>query len=599
MKNHSLAIIGSGPTSIYCLKNILDNSEKLLSQFQSISIFEKSEKMGYGMPYNPDTTDIYNLANISSEEIPELFQTFANWLRDQDTTYLKALNVTKFPIVDSEVYSRIALGNYFHNQFTTLVCKLKSVGFDVKVFPNQEVIDIKIINNERPQIITQESKYNFSKIVIATGHQWKNNDEPNFGYFDTPWPIKKILPQPHTFYNLEIGILGASLSAFDVVSSLAHRHGTFSEKSGKLTFQLSEGAEKFKIMLHSFDGWLPHLQYEQEEPFREIYRHTTRETLLKLRDKNGYLKLEDFFNKIGKPALIKAFQKDENKKLVALLKKPTFYFRDFIDEMSEAHEYIDSFEGMKKEIIKAKDSVENKKPIHWMEVLDDLMYCLNFHAELLSAEDHLFFNNEVKPFLMSVIAAFPLNSAHILLALHDANVIDLIAGKVEILNSDSNLKETRIKIISDDNSTVEKTYKMFINCSGNDKVNLDNYPFNGLKNTKNITKALAKFEFVESLEDIDDSSNVIQINNELFLSIGGITVDNTYRIINEKGEGNPNVYNIAFTHIGGCRPYSYGLQACHATSTIMVNSWLSINNKIQKPTSIEIISKIYDAADDL
>ena len=36
----------------------------------------------------------------------------------------------------------------------------------------------------------------------------------------------------------------------------------------------------FKIFLHSSQGWLP---YEQEEPFREIYRRVDRNTLLSLR----------------------------------------------------------------------------------------------------------------------------------------------------------------------------------------------------------------------------------------------------------------------------------------------------------------------------
>ena len=36
------------------------------------------------------------------------------------------------------------------------------------------------------------------------------------------------------FYNYPIGILGASLSAFDVVSSLTHRHGKFVEEKGVL-----------------------------------------------------------------------------------------------------------------------------------------------------------------------------------------------------------------------------------------------------------------------------------------------------------------------------------------------------------------------------
>ena len=88
-----------------------------------------------------------------------------------------------------------------------------------------------------------------------------------------------------------IGTLGASLSAFDVVSSLSHRHGKFTHRGGKLSYEPYPGADRFKISLHSAKGWLPHLQYEQEEAFREIYRHIDRDTMLALNNKSGFLSL--------------------------------------------------------------------------------------------------------------------------------------------------------------------------------------------------------------------------------------------------------------------------------------------------------------------
>ena len=189
---------------------------------------------------------------------------------------------------------------------------------------------------------------------------------------------------------------------------------------------------------------MPHLQYEQEEPLREIYRHCSREKLLGLRNHDGTLNIDTFFNTVCKPALIKAFSKDKNKAMVKHLKNNSYSFKNFIETMVESHEYVDCFDGMKKELPEAKDSVIKKNPIHWMETLDDLMYALNYHIEWLSAEDNLFFNKTVKPFLMSVIAALPLESAKILLALHEANVIDLVAGKVSNIDTSNHI--TRIKI---------------------------------------------------------------------------------------------------------------------------------------------------------
>lgn len=597
MKTIKLAIIGSGATCIYCLKHILEHSKQLLKQFTCISIFEKEDTLGYGMPYNPKTTDIYNLSNISSEEIPELPQTFANWLRAQNKEVLKQLNVTRFPIEDSEVYSRIALGDYFNAQFNILIHQLKNVGFTVETFVNCEITDIKIKN--KIQLLSNEKTFEVSKAVIATGHRWQNNDAPKSGYYSTPWPIKKILPKPNQYYNYEIGILGASLSAFDVVSSLAHRHGTFKTIGNNLIFQPHKKAKNFKITLHSAEGWLPHLQYEQEEAFRQIYRYTTREQILSLCNKAGFLRIETFFDVIGRPPLIKAFEKDHNLRMSKLLKHPKFSFKNFIDDMADKHEYNDSFIGMKKEMVKAKDSVENDKPIHWMETLDDLMYCLNFHAELMPAEDHIFFKNEIKPFLMSVIAALPLSSAKILLALYDAKVIDLIAGKVEIKNTHKTTHQTEIEILKPDETTTSKSYQLFINCSGNDNVELENYPFKSLVKSGIVRKARAKFDANTNVDQSIETTDVFSNSDGMFLYNGGIDIDSAYRFIDQNNDVTPHLYNISFTHTLGCRPYSYGLQACDASSAIVVESWLFSKIKDHKPTSVETISKIYKETDEL
>ena len=55
----------------------------------------------------------------------------------------------------------------------------------------------------------------------------------------------------------------------------------------------------------------------------------------------------------------------------------------------------------------SEESVLEHKPIHWKETIDDLIYTLNFHAELMPAEDHLTLKSLVMPFLMNVIAAMP------------------------------------------------------------------------------------------------------------------------------------------------------------------------------------------------
>ena len=89
----SVAIIGSGPSAIYLLKNMLLGLENASNQIEEISIYEKRALPGIGMPYHPETTDIHNMANISSDEIPFLFITLEDWVREQDAVFFEKYDI--------------------------------------------------------------------------------------------------------------------------------------------------------------------------------------------------------------------------------------------------------------------------------------------------------------------------------------------------------------------------------------------------------------------------------------------------------------------------------------------------------------------------
>ena len=278
-KKTTLAIIGSGASTVFLLKHFLDNIDAFAAFVGEIAIFEKEEIMGVGMPYSPHTTDYFNMANITSEEIPELTESFATWLKKQDAALLKGFGIQKSTISEYEIYSRITLGMYLGAQYSAIIKAIKAKGIEIKEFPNLEVTDISFDSKLKMAHLHFESaaSYPASTIVISTGHLWDNDDNPESGYYCSPWPIARILPKKEEKFNFEIGILGSSLSAFDVVSSLSRRHGEFktTEDSG-LAYIPDEGTEKFNLVMHDSNGWLPHLQYEQQEPMRKIYRHFKR-----------------------------------------------------------------------------------------------------------------------------------------------------------------------------------------------------------------------------------------------------------------------------------------------------------------------------------
>ncbi len=599
----NIAIVGSGPTALFLLKYIWENVEVLQSKIKKITIFEKEEILGIGMPYNSKTTDIYNLANISSAEIPMLQESFADWLRKQSPELLEKLNVKDFPIDDSEVYSRISLGHYFQAQFESLISNLKSKGIEIFEKVNCEVSDISKAENQLIVTDCHQEKTQFSTVVIANGHEWGEEDHPESGYFASPWPIHKLIPEDEKGYNFPVGTLGASLSAFDVVTSLSHRAGIFEKIEGRLTFKKNKENPDFKIVLHSAEGWLPHLQYEQKEPIREIYRHFNRSQILELIDEEGFLRIENYFDVLCRPALIEAFRKDKLEDVVKNLEDPTFSFKDLVELMSNKHDYINSFEGMKKEMVTAKNSVENNIPIYWMETLDDLMYSLNYHADLLPAEDHLFFQKEIMSFLMNVIAALPLQSANILLALYDAKCIELKAGFVNFPDDAFGKGKTKITVKSEDGAEEEMEYQLFVNCGGGKKLELEDYPFQTLVKQGVVRTATAKGADENYLKKEAKNSDKIDLEETeegLKMKLSGIQIDSSYRTIDKKNRTNEFLYDINFTHANGLRPYSYGLQACSATSLIVVESWLAeILEDKNVSEEIETITELYEDVDGL
>ena len=83
-----------------------------------------------------------------------------------------------------------------------------------------------------------------------------------------------------------------------------------------LKYEITPGAEGCGLVMHSLGGWLPHLQFDQVEPLREIYRHVDRAGMLALINQDGFLRLADYFDRICRPALRSAFEKDENGEMV-------------------------------------------------------------------------------------------------------------------------------------------------------------------------------------------------------------------------------------------------------------------------------------------
>lgn len=572
MTNRSrLGIVGSGASAIFLLKHIFDNAALLRSELQSIDVFEQRREVGTGMPYNRRTTDHYNICNISSAEIPALSHSLVDWLASLSERELGDHGLQRKDIGDDEMYRRTTLGDYFQSQFQSLTDELRSVGITVRTHAACAVKDI-VDSAERDSVelrFDDGESIVVDRVVIATGHSFSETDQPESGYFASPWPMHKLIPADGQVYNFEIGTLGASLSAFDVVASMSHRHGEFEQTSEGMKFIPKPGTQQFRMVLHSAEGWLPHLQYEQEEAFREIYRHVDRDTMLGMRAEGGFLSLDNYFDLVCRPALITAFSKDGRDDIVKYLQQDGWGVEQFVQQMSEEHSSDDPFALMRAEMPAADRSLRRGIPIHWKEVLDDLMFTLNFHFDWLPAEDHLRYRKVIVPFLMNVIAAMPLCSAQTLLALHDAGKLDVVAGRVTV--KEKHAGETEVEVESA-GAKSKRSYRMFIDCSGQGALDIEKYPFPSMIKAGTVSEAIARFRDLSAVSD-SGSEHLTYSDGKPSMRLGGIAIDGYYRVVGDDGESNPRIYDVAFPHATGVRPYSYGLQACDTTAAIVVESW--------------------------
>ena len=591
-----LGIVGVGPSAIYLLQHLLQDIEHFRPTLAHIYLFEKRAALGVGMPYDRHTTDDFNLCNISSAEIPPLQQTLVHWLHSLTDDQLATQRILRSEIDEDETYRRTTLGDYFHQQYTEIAAALRACGVtlheygkctvhDIVDHPDGDGVEIRIANNDRVIV---------DRVVIATGHAFDQPDAPGHGYFASPWPMQKLLPENGQFYNFEIGTLGASLSAFDVVSSLAHRHGAFPRRDGRLVYEPFPGAEGFRMVLHSAEGWLPHLQYEQREPFRTIYRHVDRDTMLSLRDEAGFLSLDVYFDRVCRPALTMAFRRDQRADMVKLLTTDAASLEVFVQRMSDEHTADDPFALMRMEMHDANRSLRKGIPIHWKETLDDLMYTLNFHYDWLPAEDHERYRRVITPFLMNVIAAMPLHSANVLLALHDAGRLELVPGRVSVKERSGGRTLVAIETVG---RVREHAYHMFVNCIGQGSLDIDAYPFQSMIADGTASEAVAYFRCNTASDEIgaSDADALVKRGGRMALRSGGVAIDGYYRLIGRDGVPNQRIQDIAAPHTTGVRPYSYGLQASEAAASIVIQSWSAeLENGQPLLSHVNAVTDVYE-----
>lgn len=541
----SIAAIGGGPAALFLLQAL---TKQPAIHFE-LTIFEKGDRLGAGMPYSNAGARTEHLANVSSNELPPLPQSVEEWLgANEHHTSLHENFQAHFS--DYRVLPRLVLGDYLSDQFTLLINIANANGNYVEVKFNSLVVDL--IDDKKTKHVTVQTEagmdQTFDHVVICTGHQWPKIHEGSIsGYFDSPYPPSKLscIDDPHP-----VAIRGASLTAFDAIRTLSRRFGIFAtDANGHVNYTLREGNENFRMVMHTRNGFLPAVRVHLEDPHFSHDGMLSQEEIRKhIQANDGFLALDYIFEEDFK-------QRFRHKDDEFFERIKTWNLETFVEEMLKLRETLDPFTLLRAEYAEAEKSIRRHQSVYWKEMLGALSFALNYPAKYFSAEDTERLHKYLLPLISVVIAFVPQPTARELLALYDAGVLQMI-----MVGEDSEVipkKDGGIcyRYIAPDGVVHNEYYKTFIDATGQKRFAYEDFPFKTLLNKKTVTPATVRYRN----SDTDER-----------MKLSGVAINDFFQVTDEFGAANPRIYVMAVPLIGGFNPDYSGLDFCEAAAGSVV-----------------------------
>lgn len=413
----SIAFVGAGPTTIYTLHALLGQSPPPFS----LTIFEEQGSAGRGTPYRPGWNDPAMLSNIASIEIPQLEQTLVDWLREQTDERLIRLGVDPDAIGERTFYPRLALGDFFYDQFQKLLACAQAQGVEVSIRNWSRVTDA--ISSEEGMTLKVHPRFaapyeqRFDHVVLATGHQWPDEPEVRPGYFLSPWPASAIAKIP----PCEVGIRGTSLSAIDASVALAVTHGEFVEgEDGALRYEPAPDTEAFCMTMMSRKGLLPEADFFAPLPYEPLSICTPDAVEALIGTPEG--ELLDCAFALFKKELIAADPDYAANLELADLDLEAFHDRYFAERAA-----ADPFEWAADNLAEAQANYAAEYTVPWRYAILRMHEVMALLVPYLEQDDFRRFSKFFKPVFVDDYATVPHESIKRMLALHEAGKLDILA----------------------------------------------------------------------------------------------------------------------------------------------------------------------------
>jgi uncharacterized NAD(P)/FAD-binding protein YdhS len=459
----SVAFVGAGPTTIYTLCALLDGPA--LPDF--ITIFEEQPRAGLGTPYRPGWNDPAMLSNIASIEIPRIVETLIAWLERQPRARLVRLGIDPDQIDEHAFYPRLALGEYFLDQFAAMVARAQARGVAVEIATRCRVTDIAAVSDGLRLDVSpaRGAPYGrtFDRVVLATGHQWPEAPEVRPGYFLSPWPASALQGVPAT----EIGIRGSSLTAIDAAIAVTVAHGSFIETDQPtIDFRIHPGAEPLHLTMVSRKGLLPEADFFHPVPYAPL-AICTPEAIVRLIEQGCDTLLERSFALFTQEL---AHADPDYARHVGLA---DLALEEFADRYFAERVAADPFVWAETNLAEARANYEAEHTIAWRYAILRMHEVLALIAPQPDAEALDRFNRYLRPVFVDEYATVPHVSIERLLALHRAGCLGVIALG-EGARIDTHGDEAGATLIR---GGERRHFPIFIEATGQRPLGIETFPF--------------------------------------------------------------------------------------------------------------------------
>jgi uncharacterized NAD(P)/FAD-binding protein YdhS len=558
-----IGILGAGPSALFLYKRLIEAKNNNIA----VTIFERKAKLGMGMPYSNEGASKEHITNVSDNEIPLLVTSIVDWIPQAPKELLERYDINISNFNSYKVLPRLFFGEFLAAQFDLLLEIAEKEGISTTVRLNSKVVDIKDLPAMHKVAVYTEDQGStiFDEVVICTGHHWPSVNEGKIPrYFDSPYPPTKLLLKS----NHPVAIKGSSLTAVDAIKTLARCNGDFlKDEEGNISYQLHEGSEEFKLVLHSRSGLLPAVRFHLEDTHLHNDSLLTPEELAEHRENNdGFLSLDYIFEKDFKAVF-------REKNVVFYEKIKSLSIEEFVSVVMDFREKVDPFQLLMAEYQEAEKSIRRKESVYWKEMLAVLSFAMNQPAKYLSAEDMLRLQKVLMPLISIVIAFIPQGSCRELIALYKAGLIKLIAvgNDSEVIPDQA---EGATYAYQDENGKEHQThYQTFVDATGQPHLSFESLPFPSLLDQRTVSRAKLRFadpNIAEELLKAGSKEVSKEQYQDYFLTVPGLAINDYYQVLDYYGAYNERIYMMAVPYIGGFNPDYSGLDFGEAASAKIV-----------------------------